>query len=69
MQSTGRFVAMNLSKFCNFYRQFSITLKAMLEDLHMPWAIHGLAAKHALIGRLGGEHVLTELFPMARLLP
>src|ERR1700749_1349924 len=54
--------------------QVAIALQAVLEDLHMPRAVHRLERKPALVlglvtGRLRREHVLAIPVPMAGGLP
>ena len=49
-------------------RQVAVALQALVEDLHVPRAVHRL---HRVVARLrlGEEHVLAEIVPVPRALP
>ena len=69
VQRAGRFVAMHLAELREPQRQVAIAADALLEDLHMPGAVHRLDGVQPVIRRARHEHVLAELLQVPGLLP
>ena len=67
MQRAGRLEAVHLAEFRKLERQIAIRLQAVLEDLHVPGAVHRLDRVDALVvvAMLGEEHHLAILFHVA----
>ena len=75
-ESARRLVAVDRAEFGEAERQLAIAAQAVLEDLHMPRAVHGLDGVDALVlalgllaGRAGHEHALAIPAPVAGNLP
>ena len=60
---------MHLAELRKPHRQLPIAAQAVLEDLHVPRAVHGLDGVQPLVRGLGEKHVLAELLQVPGLLP
>ena len=69
VQRARGLVAVHLAELGEPHRQFAVAAQPVLEDLHVPRAVHGLDGVDALIGRLGEVHVLAELLQVPGLPP
>ena len=68
VQRAARLVAMALAELAVADRQVAVAAQVRLEDQHVARAVHRLERVLALL-RLGREHVLAVVLPVARLLP
>ena len=68
VQRAGRLVAMARPKLRDAQRQIAVTLYTLIKNLHVPRTIHRLHRVVALF-RLGGEHMIAIVFPVAGFLP
>src|SRR6266853_3100204 len=68
VQSARGFVARAHAELAVAQRQLAITAQALIVDQHVAGAVHRLDRVVALL-RLGGEHVLPVILPVARFLP
>ena len=74
VQRAMRLVAVAGAELGKTQRQVAVALDALVEDLHVAGAVHGLERVHPLLVRvllvdLRDEHVLAVLVPVARGLP
>ena len=69
MQGAGRLVPVAGAELGHAQGQVAIALLAIIEDLDVPRAVHGLNGQLLAFRRLAGKHVLAELLPVAGLLP
>ena len=68
VQRAGGLVAVAAAELAVADRQVAVAVQALVEDLHMAGAVHGLHRVGPLLG-FGEEHVLLVVVPMAGLLP
>ena len=69
VQRAGRFVAMTFAELAEAHGQVAVARDALLEDLHVARAVHGLDRVLAAVDGLGREHVVAEGVPVPRRLP
>ena len=69
VQRAGGLVAVAGAELRHAQRQVAVALDALLEYLHVARAVHRLQREQPVLRRLGHEHMLAELLPMARGLP
>src|SRR6476620_7561437 len=60
---------MHLAELGEAQGKIAVAFQAVLEDMHMARAVHGLEGIDALVRRLSDIHVIAKLLPMSRLLP
>ena len=55
---------MALAELAEPQRQFAVTRDALLEDLNMPRAVHGLDRPRAAVRGFGRVHAFAECLPV-----